>query len=113
MAKPMSVVAEGCRHLRADARRALRHDGIEEAGDIDTAGVERRGHILRPSCVVQHHRDDRGLAGEQFEAGLGERGAEALGVGGEQCPAIVGRSAISIAFSEPAAIGGARLLEKR
>ena len=35
-------LAQRRRHLRADAGLALRHDGIEEAGDVDAALVERR-----------------------------------------------------------------------
>ena len=69
------------RHLRADARLALRDHRIEEAGHIDAPLIELRRHLLGELGLAQHDRNDRMLAGQQVEARLGHAGPEPLHVG--------------------------------
>src|SRR5208282_125411 len=66
------------RHLRADARRALRHHGEEKAGDENAALVERLRKVLRKSRVPEHHRNDRRHAGQDLEARRLDPGAKAF-----------------------------------
>ena len=66
------------RHLRADARRALRHHGEEEARDEDAALVERFREILGEPRLEEHHRNDRRHAEQYLEARPLDAGAKAL-----------------------------------
>jgi hypothetical protein len=70
----------GRRHLRADAGRPLRHDGIREADGVDAAAHERVGQPGGAGGVADHHRHDRVGAGQDVEAKLGHAGAEMGGV---------------------------------
>ena len=111
---PASVKASTARSISVEARApptsacgcapcpSARRE--EEAGDVDAALVERRRHLLRELRVAEHHRDDRRLAGEQLEAGLGHGRRGSAACGRISCSRrSSAASAISIALSEPAA----------
>src|SRR5215217_594266 len=55
--------------LRADARLALRHDGIREADDVHAFVQQAACELGSELGVAEHDRDDRVLAGHEVEAG--------------------------------------------
>ncbi len=71
------------RHLGADARLALGHDGEGEADHVDAALQHLCRHLLRQRGVAEHDRDDRVAGAGEREAGLGHLCAEARGIGVE------------------------------
>ena len=90
IAKSMSASRQRRRHLRADARLALRHDGKEEAGDEDAALVQRLRQLLRELRIAQHDRNDRRLALEDREARLLDAFAEPLRMRLQQRAPVIG-----------------------
>jgi hypothetical protein len=74
------LAAMGRAHLRADARGALRHDGIEKADHVDSFFQHPPGEFLGQRCVAEHDGNDRVLAGFQHQPGFCEAGAEKLRV---------------------------------
>src|SRR5579862_2380313 len=67
---------ERCRHLRADARLALRHHRVREADHVHAAFQQPVGHAAGERRIPQHHRNDGMLAWLQVESRARHRIAE-------------------------------------
>jgi len=63
--------------LDADARLALRNDGVGEADDVDPLGQEVGGHVLGQARLVEHDGHDGVHARLDVEARFGHPRAEA------------------------------------
>jgi hypothetical protein len=63
-----------------------RHDRIAERDHVHAEREHRVGDPPGHHRVTEHHRHDRVLAGQQFEAGLGHQAAELRGVRAQPVP---------------------------
>ena len=71
-ARSRCCVLERGRHLHADARRALRHDGVAEAGHEDALVEQPLAEADRERGLPDDDRDDRRLAVQRPEPGLAQ-----------------------------------------
>ena len=94
------------RHLRPNARRALRDDGIEEARHIDAALIERAGEVLgepRFASITRMFGVTPGSA-ENSALSIPERKRRAWSSSSARRSSE--RTAITSALGAPATIGG-------
>ena len=73
----------GRRHLGADAGLTAGHHRETEADDVDAEFERPGGEVLGQLRIAQHDGDDRMLARQKGEAGVGHGGPIADGVGEE------------------------------
>src|SRR5690606_35312528 len=80
-----------CGHLRADARLAVRYDGIGEADDVYAVREEALRELGGELRVAEHDRHDRMFAGYEIESGCGHSFPEVRRVLPQARPQVIAR----------------------